>query len=74
MIKKCIVHIRTLKQALNHVLVLPKVHRVFEFNQKTWKKSHNNMNTELKEKQKMTLGKIFSRLWKIRFLEKLYKM
>ena len=52
MIKKCIVHIRTLKQALNHVLVLPKVHRVFEFNQKTWKKSHNSMNTELKEKAK----------------------
>ena len=34
--KKYVVHIRTLKQALNYGLVLQKVHRVITFNQKTW--------------------------------------
>ena len=33
-----VVHIRTLKQALNHGLILKKVHRVIQFNIKksTW--------------------------------------
>ena len=34
MIKKYVVHIRALKQALNHDLVLKEVHRVTKFNQK----------------------------------------
>ena len=34
------VHIRTLKQALNHGLVLKKVHKVIQFNQKAWHKSY----------------------------------
>ena len=29
-----VIHIRNLKQALNHGLVLKKVHRVIKFNQK----------------------------------------
>ena len=29
-----VVHVRTLKQALNHGLILKKVHRVIQFNQK----------------------------------------
>ena len=32
--KKYVVHIRSLKQALNHELILKKVHRIIEFNQK----------------------------------------
>ena len=32
--KECVVHMRNLKQALNHELVLKKVHRVIKFNQK----------------------------------------
>ena len=31
---KCIINLRNLKQALNHRLVLKKVHRVIKFNQK----------------------------------------
>ena len=31
-----VVHIRASKQALNHGLVLKKVHRVIQFNEKTW--------------------------------------
>ena len=33
--KKYVVHIRTLKEALNHRLVLKKVHRLIKFNQES---------------------------------------
>ena len=33
-----VIHIRNLKQALNHRLVLRKVHRVIRFNQNVWLK------------------------------------
>ena len=32
------IHIKSSKQALNHGLVLKKVHRVIKFNQKAWLK------------------------------------
>ena len=32
--KNYVVHIRSLKQALNHELILKKVHKVIQFNQK----------------------------------------
>ena len=35
-----VVHIRSLKQALNHGLILKKVHRVIQFNQKAWLKEY----------------------------------
>ena len=34
--EKYVVHIKALKQALNHGLVLKRVHRVIQFNQKVW--------------------------------------
>ena len=40
-------HIRNLKQALNHGLVLKKVHRVIKFNQNAWLKPNIDMNTDL---------------------------
>ena len=36
--KKYVVHIKSLKQALNHGLKLKRVHRVIEFNQNAWLK------------------------------------
>ena len=36
-----VVHIRALKQALNHGLIIKKVHRVIQFNQETWFKTIN---------------------------------
>ena len=36
--KKYLVHIQTLKQGLNHGLVLKILHRVIKFNQKAWLK------------------------------------
>ena len=53
MIKKNIViYIRNLKQALNHGLVLKKVHRLIMFNQKAYLKPYIDMNTELRKKSK----------------------
>ena len=47
--KKNMVHINSLKQALNHGLKLKKIHRVIEFNQKEWLKLYIDMNTELRK-------------------------
>ena len=46
------VHIRALKQALSHGLILKKVHRVIQFNQEAWLKPNIDMNTELRKKNK----------------------
>ena len=46
-----VVHIRTLKQALNHGLVLKKMHKVMQFNQKVWLKLYIT-NTKLRTKAK----------------------
>ena len=43
-------HIRNLKQALNHGLVLKKVHRVIKFNQNASLKPYFDMNTHLQKK------------------------
>ena len=47
-----VIHIRNLKQAINHGLILKKVHRVIKFNQKDWLKPYIAMNTELRQKAK----------------------
>ena len=47
-----VVQIRSLKQALNHGLILKKVHRVIQFNQKAWLKEYIDMNTELRKEAK----------------------
>ena len=47
-----IIHIRNLKQALNHGLVLKKVHKVIKFNQNAWLKLYIDMDTGLRKKSK----------------------
>ena len=47
--KKYVVHINSLKQALNHGLKLKNIHRIIEFNQEAWLKPYINMNTELRK-------------------------
>ena len=47
-----VLHVRNLKQALNHELVLKKVHKVIKFNQNALLKPHIDMNTDLREKAK----------------------
>ena len=44
--KEYAVHIQTLKQALNHRLVLQKMHRVIKFSQKAQLKQYIDINTE----------------------------
>ena len=50
--EKYVIHIRALKQALNHGLKLKKVHRVILFKEKAWLKAHIDMNTELRKRAK----------------------
>ena len=47
--KRYVVHIMSLKQALNHGLKLKRVHRIIEFSQKAWLKPYIDMNTELRK-------------------------
>ena len=47
-----VIHKRKLKQALNHGLVLKKVHKVIKFNQNAWLKPYFDMNTDLRKKPK----------------------
>ena len=57
-----VVHIRALKQALNHGLILKKVHRVIQFNQKAWIKPYIDMNTKLRTEAKNDFEKDFFKL------------
>ena len=54
-----VIHIRNLKQALSHGLIL-RVHRMIKFNQKVWLKPYIDMNTELRQKAKNNFEKDFS--------------
>ena len=55
-------HIKVLKQALNHGLVFKKVHRIIQFNQKDLLKPYIDMNTELRKKAKNDFEKDFFKL------------
>ena len=57
-----VVHKRSLKQALNHGLLLKKVHRVIQFNQEAWLKEYIDMNTELRKQAKNAFEKDFFKL------------
>ena len=69
-----VIHIRDIKQALNHSLVLKKVWGVITFNQNAWLKPCIDMNADLKKKKKKILKKVFIIWWIIAFLEKLWTM
>ena len=62
MIKKYVVHIRALKETLNHGLILKKVRRVIRFNQEVWLKPYINMTTELRTDAKNDFEKDFFKL------------
>ena len=49
--KGYVIHISILKKALNHGLVLKKVHGAIKFNQEAWLKPSVDMKTELKKMQ-----------------------
>ena len=60
--KSHVVHIRSLNQALNHGLILKKVHRSIEFNKKAWLNKYIDMNTELRKK---AVGEFESNFFKL---------
>ena len=43
--RKYIIHVRELKQALDHGLVLEKIHRCIRFRQSPWMKEYIDFNT-----------------------------
>ena len=60
--KNYIVHIKALKQALNHGLKLTKVNRVIEFKQKPWMTKYIGENTKLRKEAKNEAEKSFFKL------------
>ena len=54
-----VVHIGSLKEALDHGLILKKVHRVIQFNQETGLQEYIDMNTELRKQARNDFGKDF---------------
>ena len=60
--KKYVVHIRSLKQALNYGLKLKKVYKIIEFNQESWLKPYIDMNAELRKIAKNDFEKDFFKL------------
>ena len=64
--KNYVVHIRTLKEALDH--------RVIQFNQKVWLKTSSGMITELKKHSRNDFEKDFSKLMNNSVFGKTMKM
>ena len=60
--KKYVVHIKSLKQPLNHGLKLKKVHRIIEFNQEEWFRIYIDINTEFRKLGKCDFEKDFFKL------------
>ena len=58
-IKKFVANKRTLKQALNHGLILKKGHKVIQLTQKAWLKPHIDLNTKLTAEAKNDFEKDF---------------
>ena len=61
-VKKNVIHIRNLRQALNYKLISKKVHRIIKFNQKAWLKSYIDMSANLRKNAKNDFEKDFFKL------------
>ena len=68
--KNYVVHIKSLKQTLDHGLISKKVHKVIQFNQEAWLKDYIDMNTELRKAAKNYFEKDFFKLMNNSVLKK----
>ena len=57
--RKYVIHIKALKQAINHGLVLERIHRCIEFEQSAWLKEFIDFNTRLRTAAKNDFEKDF---------------
>ena len=60
--KKYIIHIRALKQAIDHGLILEKIHRCIRFRQSAWMKEYIDFNPRLRTAAKNDFEKDFYKL------------
>ena len=52
-----VVRLKALKQALNHELTIKKVHRLIQFNEKTWLITYIDMDTKQRTEAKKDFEK-----------------
>jgi hypothetical protein len=60
--KKYVIHERNLRQAIDAGLVLRKIHRILEFDQKPWMKDYIDFNTNKRKEAKNDFEKDFFKL------------
>ena len=60
--RKYVIHIKALKQAIDHGLVLERIHRCIEFKQSAWMKEYIDFNTRLRTAAKNDFEKDFYKL------------
>ena len=60
--RKYVIHIKALKQAIDHGLVLEKIHRAIEFKQSAWMQEYIDFNTRLRTAAKNDFKKDFYKL------------
>ena len=58
--QKYVIHVKALKQALDHGLVLEKIHRVIQFKQSAWMKEYIDFNTRLRTVAKNDFYKLMN--------------
>ena len=60
--RKYVIHIKALKQAIDHGLVLERIHRCIEFKQSAWMKEYIDFNARLRTAAKNDFEKDFYKL------------